>query len=376
MGAAIHLRDSQGQRLGDSVTLLDGGAEAFPRMLGAIERASQAIHLEVYSFARDRVGERFLEALADAARRGVRVSVTLDGWGSALDGRSIAGLLGAAGCEVRIYNPLIALLAGRFRRNHRKILLVDGEVAFLGGINIADEYGGSESSGAASHAREEPPWLDLGVEVRGRAAAWLQRRLRGGHEKQPPGPTRIYLSGMGGGRPLRRRYLKAVGASRREIWVAHAYFLPDRRFVRSLTAAARRGVKVRLLLAGRSDVVFARPAIMRLYRQLLRAGAQIYEWSRSVHHAKAAVVDGCRLLAGSFNLDPLSLANLEALVEVEDVAVARAGQQWIEMRVAEARQVTLEEVSDRTPLQRFVLDVVGLWVARAAEWLGRLLAVR
>ncbi len=180
---------------------------------------------------------------------------------------------------------------------------------------------------------------------------------------------------MGGGRPLRRRYLKAVGAARREIWVAHAYFLPDRRFVRSLTGAARRGVRVRLLLAGRSDVVFARPAIMRLYRQLLRAGVQIHEWSRSVHHAKAAVVDRCRLLAGSFNLDPLSLANLESLVEVEDVAVARAGQQWIETRVAEARQVKLEEISARTKLQRFVLDVVGLWVARAIEWLGRLLAV-
>ncbi len=374
MGAAVNLESAGGQPLRDSVALLDGGAEAFPRMLAAIDAAAETIHLEVYTFARDQVGERFLQALAGAARRGVRVAVTIDGWGSAVEGRSIAALLEAAGCEVHIYNPLIALLAGRFRRNHRKILLVDGQIAFVGGINIADEYGGSETSGAAG-AAAEPPWLDLGVEVRGRAAAWLQRRLRGSREKQPPGSTRLHLSGMGGGRPLRRRYMKAIGAARREIWVAHAYFLPDRRFVRSLTAAARRGVRVRLLLAGRSDVVFARAATMRLYRQLLRAGVEIYEWSRSVHHAKAAVVDGSRLLAGSFNLDPLSLANLEALVEVEDPAVVRDGQSWIATRVAEARQVTLQEIAGRSPLQRFVLDVVGLWVARAAEWLGRLLAV-
>jgi cardiolipin synthase len=372
MGAAVYLESAGRQSLGDSVALLDGGAEAFPRMLAAIDAATETIHLEVYTFARDRVGERFLQALSGASRRGVRVAVTIDGWGSAVEGRSIASLLETAGCEVHIYNPLIALLAGRFRRNHRKILLVDGRIAFLGGINVAEEYGGSEPAGAAA---AEPPWLDLAVEVRGRAAAWLQRRLRGSREKQPPGPTRIHLSGMGGGRPLRRRYLKAIGAARREIWVAHAYFLPDRRFVRSLTAAARRGVQVRLLLAGRSDVVFARAATMRLYRQLLRAGVEIYEWSRSVHHAKAAVVDGSRLLAGSFNLDPLSLANLEALVEVEDPAVVRDGQRWIATRVAEARQVTLAEITGRTPLQRFVLDELGLWVARAAEWLGHLLAI-
>ncbi len=375
MGAAVS-ESAAGRPLRDSVALLDGGAEAFPRMLAAIDGAAEAVHLEVYSFARDRVGERFIEALVGAASRGVRVSATLDGWGSAVDGRSIAAILAAAGCAVRIYNPLIALLAGRLRRNHRKILLVDGEVAFLGGLNIGEEYGGSEPPVNSGAALGEPPWLDLAVEVRGRAAAWLQRRLRGSREKQPPGSTRIYLSGIGGGRPLRRRYLKAIGAASSDIWVAHAYFLPDRRFVRSLTAAARRGVQIRLLLAGRSDVFFARPAIMMLYRRLLRAGVQIYEWSRSVHHAKAAVVDGCRLLAGSFNLDPLSLANLEALVEVDDPAVAGEGERWIATRVAEARQVTLEDLAGRTPLQRFLLDEVGLWVARAAAWLGRLLAMR
>jgi cardiolipin synthase A/B len=360
----------------DSVALLDGGPEAFPRMLEAVEQAAQSIHLEVYTFSREGVGEQFVAALVGAARRGVRVKVILDGWGSALDGRYVQALLQAAGCDARIYNPLSLLLLGRFRRNHRKILLVDGEVAFLGGINISDEYGHTGPGHAPAIEEKDPAWLDLVVEIRGRAAAWLERRLRGERLKPPAGPVHIHLSGLGGGWPLRRRHLKAVGGARRDILIAHAYFLPDRRFVRSLTAAARRGVRVTLLLAGRSDVVLARAASMRLYHQFLRAGVRIYEWSRSVHHAKAAVVDESRLLVGSFNLEPFSLANLEALVEVEDQVVARRGKAWIETRVAQAREVTLADLMGRSRLQRWLLDALGLLVARAAQWFGRVLSLR
>jgi cardiolipin synthase len=377
MSMAIHLRDAKGALLpGEWVSIHDGGSEAFPHMLAAIERATQSIHLEVYTFSRDGVGEEFLSGLSEAALRGVRVTAILDGWGSAPDGRYVQALLLAAGCDCRIYNPLASLLAGRFRRNHRKILLVDGEVAFLGGVNISDEYGHAGPGHAPAIEEEEPPWLDLVLEVRGGAAAWLARRLRGDRVKPPPGPVHIHLSGLGGGWPLRRRHLKAIGAARTEILIAHAYFLPDRRFVRSLTAAARRGVSVTLLLAGRSDVLLSRAATMRLYHQLLLAGVRIHEWTRSVHHAKAAVMDESRLLVGSFNLEPFSLANLEALVEVEDEPVARAGKAWIEARLAESRQVTLADLAGRSRLQRWLLDAIGLFVARAAQWLGRLLSLR
>ncbi len=375
MDARHPAREEREGGAGGAVALLDGGAEAFPRMLDAIEAAEQWIHLEVYAFSRDGVGEHFLEALAAAARRGVRVAVVLDGWGSALDGRTIEAMLGAAGCDVRIFNPLLALLVGRFRRLHRKILVVDGDVAFLGGINIGDAYGHAGPRHGRAPPREGgPAWLDLAIEVRGPAAAWLGARLRGARARQPPGPVRIHLSGRGGGAKLRRRYLKAIGGARREALVAQAYFLPDRRLVRSITAAARRGVRVTLLLAGRSDVAFARPATMRLYRQLLAAGVEIREWTESVLHAKAAVVDRSRLLVGSFNLDPFSLANLEALVEVDDPEVARAGEAWIASRLARSRAVLLSEIEGRTRLQRWLLDAVGLWIARGAQWLGRLLA--
>ena len=350
-----------------AVRILDGGAETFPRMLAAIDAARETVHLEVYAFALDATGERFVEALSAAARRGVRVQVVVDGVGSALDGRRLETQLGSAGAQLRIFNPLRMLLLGRFRRDHRKLLLVDDQVAFVGGINVGDEYGAPLPGG------EGGAWADLAAEVRGPACAWLGARLRRGRPRRLRGPVRIWLSGLGGGWPLRRRYLKAIGAARRTVFIAHGYFLPDRRLVRTITAAARRGVAVTLLLPGRSDVPFARQAAMRLYGRLLAAGVRIFEWGPSVLHVKAAVMDGERLLLGSFNLDPLSLANLETLLEVHDAAAAGQAQAWIASHVERARAVESRELEGRSLLQRRVLDALGLLVARAARLVGWLL---
>jgi cardiolipin synthase len=157
------------------------------------------------------------------------------------------------------------------------------------------------------------------------------------------------------------------------VLVAHGYFLPDRRLVRTITAAARRGVQVTLLLPGKSDVPFARSAAMSLYPPLLRAGVRLFEWERTVLHAKAAAVDGERLLLGSFNLDPLSLANLETLLEARHREAAGAVEAWILRHCAEARPVHPLEVEGRSLLQRWVLDRLGLWAARLAWWTGRML---
>lgn len=347
------------------VRILDGGAEVYPAMLAAIAGARHEVRFEVYSFALDAAGERFAAALGAAARRGVQVDLVVDGVGSALDGRALAMLLEPTGVRVRIFNTLRAILLGHFRRNHRKLLLVDDEVAYLGGINIGDEY---EVAGEAPAA-----WADLAAELRGPICGWLGRRLRRQQVRPLAGPVRLWLSGLGGGLPLRRRYLKAIGAARRRVSIAHAYFLPDRRLVRTITAAARRGVEVTLLLPGRSDVPFARSASLRLYGNLLRAGVRIHEWERSVLHAKAAVVDGERMLIGSFNLDPLSLANLETLLEVHDPAAAGEGERWIARYVAAARPVEAASVLQRSLLRRWVLDVLGSWAARAARLTARLL---
>ncbi|HZH04622.1 MAG TPA: phospholipase D-like domain-containing protein, partial [Myxococcaceae bacterium] len=240
-------------------------------------------------------------------------------------------------------------------------------LAFLGGINVSEEYADTELRAG---------WADLAVEIEGDAASWLRGELRG-EKKAPlkdPG-LRLWLAHEAGAGKLRKRYVKAIGAARKSIYLAHAYFLPDRRLIRSLRAATRRGVQVTLLLAGKTDVFFARAATMRLHRQLLQAGVRIFEWSRSVLHAKAAVIDGQRLLVGSFNLDPLSLANLEALVEIENDVVAGQGESWITRRIALSDEVDLADRS-RSLLQRWLWDVVGLWAARATGWLASLLAFR
>ena len=349
----------------ESVLLLDGGEQAYPLMLQAIAQAKRGVHLEVYSFSPAGVGARFVEALADAARRGVTVRVLIDGWGSARSGRAIVAALREAGCSARLHNRLMALFVGRFSRNHRKVLLVDDEVAFLGGINIGDEN---------VRAGVLPGWADLALEIRGPQCAYLGQLVRREPRRPVDSSLRIYVCGPGGGWRLRRRYIKAFAGARQRIHVAHGYFMPDRGVVRAITAAARRGVQVRLLLAGRSDVPFARAATRSLYRRLLAAGVVIHEWSDSVLHAKVATVDGRRLLVGSFNLDPLSLANLEALVEVEDGHVVRQGEAWIQDHFARSHEVTSVEATTRT--QRWLLDPVGRLLTRLAEATSRVIASR
>jgi len=350
-----------------SVELLDGGAEAFPLMLAAIGSAKQRIHLEVYGFERDEIGVQFLEALQAAARRGIRVRVVVDGWGSMLAAGQIVGALRSAGCEARIYNPLVNLFLGRGWRNHRKILLVDDQLAYVGGINIGDVYADQEIGGG---------WADIVVEIRGVACSILVKRIWG-DKRELPSKTdvRVMMPGLGGGRRLRRRYVKAIGRASKSVSLAHAYFLPDHRLVRSLTAAARRGVRVRLLVPGRSDVPLARAATRRLYRKLLSAGIQIFEWTESVLHAKALVVDERRMLIGSFNLDPLSLVNLEVLVDVEDPAVAAKGEAWIADHCVRSREINAQAVAG-SALRVWLLDALGLLVVGFVRVLARWLAPR
>ncbi len=357
--------DSRAQGAPESMDLLDGGQETYPRMLLAIAGAQRRVHLEIYRFAPTGVGARFIHALAAAATRGVAVHVRIDGWGSARGGRTVAAELRGAGCTVRIHNRLMGLFIGRLVRNHRKILLVDDSVAFLGGINIGDEN---------LSARARVAWADLALEIRGPQCAALGRRLRREPGRAVTSALRIFLSGPGGGWRLRRRYMKAFARARTRIDLAHGYFLPDRGIVRAITAAARRGVSVRLLLAGQSDVPLVGMAQRSLYRTLLSAGVQIHEWGGSILHAKLLTVDGRKLLVGSFNLDPFSLANLETLVEVEDARIVAQGEAWIGDHFARSRPMTLVEASSRW--NTWLLDPLGRMVARTADAISRMIEGR
>lgn len=334
-------------------------------MLAAIDGARASVYLEVYLFRLDHTGQRFLDALVAAAARKIRVQVLVDGWGSSRDCRAIVARLRAAGATARIHRPLGVLLAGLLDRDHRKILLVDDALAYIGGINIGDEYGGEDPT---------PGWADLAVQVRGVAAVQLAHALRG-EVATPSDRVHIRLSRLGTGRRLRKRYLKAVRGAHRSVLLAHGYFLPDRELMRALTSAARRGVEVTALLAGRSDVPFVPLATRHVYRRLLRGGVRIFEWSQTVLHAKAAVVDGHKLLVGSFNLDVLSLNNMETLLEADDASVAGQGEAWMRGHLALAREIGPADC-ERPGLRGWIEGALGFLFVQAAQWVEKLTAQR
>lgn len=350
-------------RSAESVALLDGGAQAYPRMLLAIAEAKRSVHLEVYAFTAVGIGGRFIEALAAAASRGVRVRVRLDGWGSVRDGAVVASTLRKAGCNVSIYNRALSLLIGRVGRNHRKILLVDDEIAFLGGINIGDEN---------LDADARLGWADLALEIRGPQCESLGQRFRHEPHRLIQSSLRIYVCGLGGGWRLRRRYIKCFARARHRIDIAHGYFMPDRDVIRAIISARKRGVEVRLLLAGRSDVPFAVAASRSLYAELLLAGVEIHEWIDSILHAKVATIDGSTMLIGSFNLDPLSLANEEALVEVSDPHIAEQGEKWIQDHFDRAHATTATEAN--ALLKRWLSDPLGRTAFRVTAALSQFIA--
>ena len=313
-------------------------------MLPAIAAARRSIRFEMYIYRADESGERFRAALTQAAQRGVRVHLLLDGLGAGGLPANYWSELCTHGGEVHIFNPLS--LRGFLFRNHRKLLLVDDAVAFVGGFNVGDEYDGD----GVRHG-----WRDLGWElhqpdaVQQLAAAFdgmfrahdlrhrlLQRMRRPLHrERRPPPHGPVLLSGPRMLRnPFRVSLLRALRDAR-HVQLISGYFVPSRRLRRALRAVARRGGAVELILAGKSDVPIAQRAGRALYGSLLRDGVKIYEYQPQILHAKLAVVDDAAFV-GSANLDVRSLRiNYELMVRVDDPAVAAGAR---ELFVADRRQ--------------------------------------
>ncbi len=248
----------------ESVDLLDGGGQAYPRMLLAIARAQRSVHLEVYAFAPSGVGARFVEALAAGGRPG--------GDGAGPDRRLGLG----ARRTRRRGRPARGRLRGPdLQPPARRCSSAASAATIARSCSSTTRWPSSAGSTSATRTWARAcgsGWADLALEIRGPQCARLGQMIRREPQRSVDSSLRIYLSGLGGGWRLRRRYLKAFASARQRIHVAHGYFLPDRGVVRAITRAARRGVQVRLLLAGRSDVPFARAATRSLYRRLLAAG--------------------------------------------------------------------------------------------------------
>ena len=325
-------------REGNRVTLLEDGEDYFPRVFAAIEQARHEVLLESFILFEDKVGWKLREVLIDAARRGVRVECTFDGWGSPdLSQQFIEGMTEAGVC-FRLFDPGLKPFGMRlpaFRRLHRKLVVVDGRIAFCGGINFS-----------ADHLSDFGPEAktDFAVELEGPVVAdihdFLENTLvppswrhwlpwRGWRLRLPRYPADY---GSGGARvvfvhrdndqhpnAIERQYRAAIRAARHELIIANAYFFPGYRLLRDIRNAARRGVQVKLILQGKPDSPVAMTWARMLYRYLVHGGVTIYEYCRRPMHGKVAVVDGVWATVGSSNLDPLSLSiNLEANVVIRD----------------------------------------------------------
>ena len=324
---------------GHTLTLLCNGEEYFPRLVFAMDSAARSIYLEAYIFAADATGHFVSEALQRAARRGVKTHLLLDGFGCAELPHEWENELRSAGVEVLWFRPEIArfkLRRHRLRRLHRKLAVVDGRIAFVGGINIINDVPGGQI---------EAPRLDYTVEVQGdtverihasmrrlwQLVSWTNFRRQREHAKFPLARTNgaqqkidfLLCDNLRHRRDIERAYLKAIGGAQREVIIANAYFLPGLRLRRALLHAAKRGVHVVLLLQGQVEYRLQHYAMLALYDELLGAGVEIHEYHASFLHAKVAVVDGYWATVGSSNIDPFSLLLArEANLAVRDAEFA------------------------------------------------------
>jgi cardiolipin synthase len=323
-----------------AVRLLDGD-EFFPRVFEVIRQARKEVLVETFIWFEDEVGHQLRDALIEAADRGASVDVTVDGYGTPKLSAEFLAPLVERGVRVFTFDPKPSWFGVRvnlFCRMHRKIVVVDGETAFVGGINYADD----QTLRAGDLSKQDYAVEVLGPIVRdvwgfchsARGDNAVPRRRRYWLRRFPrplmypdPGAKALFVTRDNDSHPtdIETLYRAAFQRARRDITLANAYFFPGYRFVRDLKRAAERGVRVRLILQGRPDQAFPQAATETLYGTLLSSGIQVYNYEVRALHAKVAVVDDEWATVGSSNLDPTSFAlNLEANLVIRDAAFADA----------------------------------------------------
>lgn len=365
---------------GNRIHLLVRGAAFFPALIASIDNAKRDVSLETYIYADDASGAAVTDALERAAQRGVSVRLLIDGFGAKDFRADWRARLQSGGATVLAYRPDIApwtFRTERLRRMHRKIAVIDGCIAFVGGINVIDDLNG---------VPEGNPRFDLAVRVDGpvvadiyqavdklwRRVAWLRLKQRFSQKlqlkpfsivAQPRGDQKVAFVQRDNLRfrsSIENEYLAAIRGARREVFIACAYFLPGTRFRHALMDATARGVRVVLLLQGHTDHTLLQLATRAFYESMLDRGVEIYEYSKSELHAKAAVVDGRWATVGSSNLDPFSLVLArEANVIAQDETFAATVRAAIEDAIKEGAE----------PVRRMLWKHRPLW-QRVSIWFG------
>lgn len=377
-------------RDGNQIDLLHNGKAFFPALCDAIDAAQSTVHLETYIFNLDQTGRQVLDHLRQACERGVKVRVVIDGFGSQDHAQVITRQLADMGAQFRVYRPepsglrAVRFNLRRLRRLHRKVTTVDNALAFVGGINILDDYVDVPDDG-----RGPRPRFDFAVSLKGpivddvfraQRSLWLRmawrkrddwgafyRRLKNVRQwMQARRKTKQAVFSQGQRAVLLLRdnirlqqsienvYLAAVRNAKKEVLIANAYFFPRRRLLHALEQAAQRGVRVRLLLQGRSEYPMQYRASRYMYCKLLDDGIELYEYMASYLHAKVAVMDDCAMV-GSSNLDPFSLLLArEANVYVHNKGFAQELTDALEIEIqANAQRVTEQSLERRGWLGRW-----------------------
>ena len=374
-----------GWRENNRYTLLENGTEYFPAVVEAIDAAASEVLVETFILFDDVVGRDIQQALIRAARRGVSVDLLVDGYGSDELSDEFIGAMTEAGVRFHVFDPRPRFLGVRtnvFRRMHRKIVAIDRQRSFIGGINFSadhlPDYGPEAKQGYAVLV-EGPLAADLADYARA-ALGKGKRGLRRRPARMDPLPA-----GDGGGRlvvrdnvshrsDIERYYRAGVRSARSDVLIANAYFFPGYHLLRDLVKAARRGVRVRLLLQGEPDVLVARLAASMLYDYLMDSGVEIHEYCKQPLHGKVACVDEDWSTIGSSNLDPLSLAlNLEANVVVRDASLNAALRKSLDRLIAEDCRPVEMPKNSRRRLRRLWLGVVVFhFLRRFPAWAGSL----
>jgi cardiolipin synthase len=382
---------------GNDIRLLENGEEFFPRVFACIANAKQEVVLETFILFEDKVGLQLQEALIAAAKRGVQVDMTIDGFGSPDLSERFLGTLADAGVRVHVFDPGKRLLGWRWnmlRRMHRKIVVVDGAIAFVGGIN----YSADHLADFGPEAKQ-----DWAVEVQGPLVAEIHRfthttlvqgqryqRLRRWWRSRKQLRTNSRDLPHAGGAAamlvvrdngdhfsdIERHYRIAIRAARHRIVIANAYFFPGYRLMKELRRAARRGVDVRLILQGEPDMPIVKTAAQMLYHQLLGAGVRVYEYCDRPLHGKVALMDDEWATVGSSNLDPLSLAlNLEANIIIRDREFNRKLNERLQLLMCDSCNQIARDALGPMSGWRLVRSVLAYHFTRLypglASWLPR-----
>ncbi|HEX4338330.1 MAG TPA: cardiolipin synthase [Polyangiaceae bacterium] len=339
---------------GNGVELLFDGPSAFPAMERAIAGAKRSVHVMFYIFHDDETGRRFRDLLVERARAGVKVRVLIDAWGTPRFTGKFSKPLRDAGASVAAFLPshFMPLLAPRFNfANHRKLVVVDDRIGFLGGMNVGDEY--------ALH------WRDVMARLEGPAARALDHiflddwyfaskedvPLPDRHPISKPGSTdcAVVVSGPDRASYIHDAYFILFTRAVKRIWIVTPYFIPTDALATALTTAAGRGVDVRVLLPSTSDVSVVKHAARSFYSDLMTAGVNIYEYQGPMLHAKAFLVDDDVSTVGSSNVDTRSFKlNFEVGCFLADVATSQRMSDWYEELLSNSHKVTLAEIRGRS----------------------------